>query len=1383
MTLAKKFLFGLYCFLMLSIKVSAQLTPAELSKVITHSPNATSLGEYGKYNQSNGIPNIQIPLYTVKSGELEFPISVSYNAGGIKVNEMSSPIGLGWALNAGGAIIRVVRDKDDFGSYGFNTRYNSIPTVNEINGNLQTLNAELEYDKEPDIFIINAWGLSDKFCMDNEGNYVSLDFETLKYDVDYANDLIIVTDQNGTIYRFGKGLDGSAAYEETDEAYAMANSGNYSSNINIKTTWYLTEIISADGSETISFKYISYPYSSDVVSSVDRYTFIPNGQYGIVDYCQQVHAGINYSQRNTFISNARIIDKIYFKNGNILFSIINDREDMSSSGNPNDHARISGFTVYDNTNTAVKTIAFNNDDYFNRNASGPSVAPAETPSTYETKSLKLNGINYYDKYNYFIKSYDFEYDPTPLPPRNTTPQDLWGYYNGKSSIEFIPENFYADNSPGINTPVFIGTNRETDFNYMKAASLTKIIYPTGGYTTYNYEPNYYLTEEQQDNKIQKTRAINCYAMNRSPTCDPSVWAGLGPTTIYEFTVNEDLGAGINSVAASFSFHFSDYINYTTGYMEIEFYKVGSSVPHQIYIHTPDQRQNPITINEIFYLDKNSTYRIELRTNGVTGSVNGPCNSPFLEVNGSYSYWEASDPSLVEPKQAGGLRIKTISNYDTDDKLLTKKIYEYGTTSYGTNSIGVGWLISNPYHNFYWGKELYCNTDGCNQDLKDILHFTSQNQTALALNHGSPVDYEKVTEIIISNTANNTNGKIEYYYSKTGAVPEPKGSQYYPYDFYYYPDWMESVLLKTVVYKQIDDNTYEPLKSVINNYSSVPEKKINTLKVFEVEPDVWAWNVCDQLGFSDNPERFYYYDYFISAGRNRKMSELTTQYVDGTPSLTSKLLFSYNDQNQISKVESTNSLGEITTTVNKYPMDYSITGTPGNNEATGIKNLQDLHVISPIIEKYAQVKNADGSNIRTTGALFNIFKPTTPHIDQIWEYPKYKNNFTPATSNNIDVIKDGEYKEIISFDEYDSDGNLLQQHKIYDGAYSYIWDYSNAYPIAEVENANHADIAYTSFEADGKGNWDFSGPTSEFGGAITGSKSYSLSSGPIYKYSLNSSLKYTISYWSKGVVSIYGCSTINNTTGNTINGWTYHEVTVTGGTSVTINGSTYIDELRLYPEEAEMTSYAYEPLIGMTSQCDINNRITYYEYDGFGRLVLIKDADSKVIKKIDYEFKEPVTIIYYNLNESGNYTRDNCPAGYTPGTVYVSVPAQMFSSTISQADATNQALAYAQQQANQNATCTMPVYVDVEVNNNTSGTFWVQLINEQDNNVQFNFNVYPYAGRTQNLPAGDYTIQIVDIYSSGSYSFYAPCGYYGNGSSYTFYNITIDNGCKYINIYP
>jgi YD repeat-containing protein len=73
-------------------------------------------------------------------------------------------------------------------------------------------------------------------------------------------------------------------------------------------------------------------------------------------------------------------------------------------------------------------------------------------------------------------------------------------------------------------------------------------------------------------------------------------------------------------------------------------------------------------------------------------------------------------------------------------------------------------------------------------------------------------------------------------------------------------------------------------------------------------------------------------------------------------------------------------------------------------------------------------------------------------------------------------------------------------------------------------------------------------------------------------------------------------------------------------TVSVTGGAAIDELRVCPAGALMTTYTYDPLNGLTSQCDENNRITYYEYDTMGRLRDVKDQDGNVIKTIDYHYR-------------------------------------------------------------------------------------------------------------------------------------------------------------------
>lgn len=105
-------------------------------------------------------------------------------------------------------------------------------------------------------------------------------------------------------------------------------------------------------------------------------------------------------------------------------------------------------------------------------------------------------------------------------------------------------------------------------------------------------------------------------------------------------------------------------------------------------------------------------------------------------------------------------------------------------------------------------------------------------------------------------------------------------------------------------------------------------------------------------------------------------------------------------------------------------------------------------------------------------------------------------------------------------------------------------------------------------------------------------------------------KYVLSWWEKPV------------TGGS---WTYKEqllnITTTNTADLALGNNTLLlDEIRIYPADAYMTTYTYLPGVGATSKCDERNRITYYEYDELLRLHIIRDEDRNIIKTIEYNYK-------------------------------------------------------------------------------------------------------------------------------------------------------------------
>lgn len=71
---------------------------------------------------------------------------------------------------------------------------------------------------------------------------------------------------------------------------------------------------------------------------------------------------------------------------------------------------------------------------------------------------------------------------------------------------------------------------------------------------------------------------------------------------------------------------------------------------------------------------------------------------------------------------------------------------------------------------------------------------------------------------------------------------------------------------------------------------------------------------------------------------------------------------------------------------------------------------------------------------------------------------------------------------------------------------------------------------------------------------------------------------------------------------------------------TVTTTWYIDNVRLYPADADIVSYDYMPLVGKTSETDINNQKITYTYDLFNRLETVRDGDGNIIKLTEYSFK-------------------------------------------------------------------------------------------------------------------------------------------------------------------
>jgi YD repeat-containing protein len=176
--------------------------------------------------------------------------------------------------------------------------------------------------------------------------------------------------------------------------------------------------------------------------------------------------------------------------------------------------------------------------------------------------------------------------------------------------------------------------------------------------------------------------------------------------------------------------------------------------------------------------------------------------------------------------------------------------------------------------------------------------------------------------------------------------------------------------------------------------------------------------------------------------------------------------------------------------------------------------------------------------------------------------------------------------------YDNQGNVIYQKTGNDLSVSYLWGYNGEYPIANVINANQNEFFYTGFEEDVQ--------SVDNTIARSGKQSYI----GVYQVILPSPGTFRLTYWLKE--------------GST--DWVFRSRIISENTL--IGGTTdHVDDVRVYPADAFMTSFTYDPLIGQTSVADPSGMIRFLEYDGLGRLKLIRDHQGRIEQSFLYRFQQ------------------------------------------------------------------------------------------------------------------------------------------------------------------
>lgn len=778
-------------------------------------PEASAFMTYGdtKVNLYSGVPDISVPIHTIKGKEMDLPINLAYDATGIKVNDLASWVGLGWNLNAGGRITRVVNGlADDFNEgqyqsirnaaikdkvlkfFGPNSTYNLFDDQADAEEYLDFLKGIQTgcIDAEPDYYYLNANGVSEEIVLDYNDNYKpkAINNPRIKFFTNESGTNVIngwlVTLDDGTKLEFLQAEE--TRIEGVDREYLCNVINRYNS------SWVLTKIISPNGKDTYNFTYHSFPlwqepqYCNESVMATNA-TDPENPNSGWQG--TNAHEVVNenkISQR--FLKTISHNSKIVFE------TFLGNRQDIDIN------SALENIKIYNRNAVVLKEFDFTY-TYF-----GSGSDPSDIRLKLDKVDKKGSDANVYE-------TYSFDYiSPASVPSRESKSRDYWGLYNGASNTVSYPQH---SSLPG-------GANREPSSYHAKIGLLNKITYPTKGYSEFLYEPHdvYKGTTNTQTQYI-KQMSLDDQETNDGSLmydggvlCDDVFLSGSGvppKVEIESFTITE---AGIYNVSYTGNNSYSraalafvapidpDDCSVTPNGQTICASPPGYETYCDFLNSNPEWFPESITKEVVLEQGVYSVALVYKRNSSATTS---------------FSVTREVETGSAQNVVVGGVRIKSIKNRDHTTELLTEKRFVY------RDSLDKSTGIEN-YKPFYVNFVFYeaFKSDGTLGIMEEAYR-----QAAMPTGDQPHVVYRSVQEILVDHQ-NNTNGKTVYgfYTDKKGAVP--MGSPPFENRF------LGSVKGSKVKEKKIKSNS-ELLQEEYNEYEEYNALS-STIRGVAVERNAW-----------------------------------------------------------------------------------------------------------------------------------------------------------------------------------------------------------------------------------------------------------------------------------------------------------------------------------------------------------------------------------------------------------------------------------------------------------------------------------------------------------------------------------------------------------------
>lgn len=1202
---------------------SASAAQTLLPQRVPPTPTTAALERYAlmPVNEPAGTPTISIPLYEVRCGQLTLPITVSYHAAGIRVADAASWVGLGWSLNAGGVITHIVNGMPDEVTEGFREHPDQIPHGDTLQApahylrNLGFLDrvSSHQLDYLPDLYTFSLGSQAGTFMQGNDGRYQLLPRQPVH--IATTDTAFQLTDAHGVQYFFN-------SKEYITLLPRASDDRHYTS------AWYLNRIVSADRADTIRLEYTPYRAETTAIQQQQTFPLSASDPAHVEEQMPGLLGPGRFTQTTTRTVHLGLrLRRIVFRTGMVELATTQDRRDT-----PWD-SRLRTLTVLSrDRRDTLRQVRFYQ-SYFPR--VGPDLPPqGPADSTrYAHYALRLDSLQT-STTGQSVPPYRFTYNTSaPLTTAIGGSRDHWGYHNGATPAYIFYDNQSTPNLlPAGTVPAFPrspvsypGADRRPNPAFVQAGILTGIRYPTGGGQRFVYEPN--------------TIPGTCTIPNPSTMVR---LAASAPDTLGAFAIKQRIFSLSGPVRVTYCRIIINSPRVGTGHGtgSISLWDITSS--DSTMVGQWDGPANPSVV-----LAAGHTYRITIRVR--------EASSAFFELQ----YESAITATKPCPVLTGGLRLREEQLQANAQAPVTYRRYSYTNPATQASS---GYLIRNASPLYSRVKTtVYTEKPSNPTQWGDYGTITKTQHTVdyLALSNSSLWDvaggdrivgYTCVSVVDSAATGQMLGRTVSYYVGAGDVLPQwgpalPGSSN----------SWRRDQLLTQLVYAQSTDaagagttpatgilrsrldNTYAERDTLaIRGFSAAPDVSIGSNglvreALIQLNLKAYAWGDFRQYSGWKYLTRTRRYLYPPSGDTTAYQLTTTTYRYDNAT------------HQQPTLVETSLADGQRQQVRSRYVGDYDPAQAGSTSPAArALGELARLHAVADVVEQTTTRTTATdtlvtASNITLSRVLAPGVVVPARQLGLLLAQPLPWRTFQAAQLRAGQLLTDAHYEPRVVFDAYDAQRQLAQAHLPGGTRLSYLWDTATGQPLAKATNAARAQLAATSFEPGAAGRWGYdahlgAGQHLVADQGYTGRWAYRLDrDGALSRDSLPAG-DYDLSLWYQGSVA----PVVRDRTGRlaspapvpgaTVGAWHSAQLRLHVANdgylrleAPTAAAAILLDEVRLRPVMAQLSTYTYDALRGMTSQTGPDGRAVFYEYDGLGRLVRTRDEQGRILSQQQYHY--------------------------------------------------------------------------------------------------------------------------------------------------------------------